>query len=349
VKEPSVNQSNVNQAGTNQAAVNAPEPAERRVLKIGTRGSRLARAQSATTAAMIEQVTGLSCELVIVRTDGDDLSIPLSAPPRPGAFAARLRDVLLAGEVDIAVHSFKDLPFAPTEGLQIVAVPARAHALDALVSRDNVGLDDLPRGARVGTSSPRRATALLRHRGDLEIVPIRGNVDTRVRKVREGDVDAAILAAAGLERVGLGDEITELIPATTIVPAPAQGALAVEMRADDPLAPVVAAIDDHLSRIRVAAERQVLTGVQATCTTAIGAHSVLSGDSLTLVADLTDHMGIAHAHVSRTVTLTQTGDLVAAVPTQTGDLVAAVPTQTGDLVAARDLGERVAEKLLERP
>lgn len=300
---------------------------DRRVLKIGTRGSRLARSQSAMTAALIEQVTGLPTELVIVRTDGDDLSIPLSAPPRPGAFVARLRDVLLDGEVDIAVHSFKDLPFAPMPGLSVVAVPRRAAAFDALVSRDALGLDELPAGSKVGTSSPRRASALLRYRDDLEIVPIRGNVDTRIRKVREGRVDAAVLAAAGLERLGLHDEITELIDPKVIVPAPAQGALAVEMRTDDPLAATVAQINDHDTRIQVAAERQVLTGVQATCTTAIGAHSVLQGYSLTLMADLTDHMGVAHAHVARTIGLRR------------GD-----PTDD-----ARALGESVAEQLLERP
>lgn len=309
-------------------SVNPPSPVDaRRVLKIGTRGSRLARAQSAMTASLIEQITGLPTELVIVHTEGDDLSVPLSAPSRPGAFVARLRDVLLEGGVDIAVHSFKDLPFAPQDGLSVVAVPRRAPAFDALVSRDGLGLAELPAGSKVGTSSPRRATALLRYRDDLEIVPIRGNVDTRIRKVREGRVDAAVLAAAGLERLGLRNEITELIDPKVIVPAPAQGALAVEMRSDDPQAGVVAGINDTQTRTQVAAERQVLAGVQATCTTAIGAHSTLQGYSLTLTADLTDHMGIAHAHVSRTIGLRQ-----------------------GDPVAdARELGNDVAEQLLERP
>ncbi len=266
-------------------------------LLIGTRGSELAMAQSQMVAAMIERSTGLSTELVRVRTEGDDLRIPLSAPPRPGAFAARLRDVLLAGEVDVAVHSFKDLPFAPMDDLRVVAIPPRAAARDALVSRSGLRLDELPAGASVGTSSPRRAAALQRHRPELDIVAIRGNVDTRVRKVHSGQVDAAVLAAAGLNRLGRGAEITELIDPTVLVPAPAQGALAVEMRTDHPLAPAVAELDDPDSRLRVVAERQVLSGVQATCTTAIGAYCQFSGSSLSIIADLSDHLDVEHAHV----------------------------------------------------
>lgn len=293
-------------------------------LRIGTRGSALAVAQTRTVAALVEGAAGVGTELVRVRTEGDDLSIPLSAPPRPGAFAARLRDVLAAGEVDIAVHSFKDLPFAPQPGLRIVAVPRRVSAHDALVSRGGQTLAGLPAGASVGTSSPRRAAALLRARPDLRIVPIRGNVDTRVRKVRTGEVDAAVLAAAGLERIGRADDIAELIDPAVIVPAPAQGALAVEMRADHPMAAAVGLIDDPDSRLRVAAERQVLTGVQATCTTAIGAYSTLAGGTLHLVADLTDHRGVDHARVELT-------------------------TELGEdpLAAARALGARAATALLE--
>lgn len=295
-----------------------------RVLRIGTRGSQLARTQSALAAKLIEQATGLPTELVVVRTEGDDLSIPLDAPSRPGAFVARLRDVLLAGDVDIAVHSFKDLPFAPMPGLAIAAVPKRACALDALVSRDGLGLAQLAQGARIGTSSPRRAKALLRYRNDFEIVPIRGNVDSRVRKVHDGLVDAAILAAAGLERLGRADEITELIPAQVIVPAPAQGALAIEMRLDDPIFTKVVTIDHLASRIEVAAEREVLGGVQATCTTAVGAYSQLSDSTLSLLGDLSDHLGIEHARVTDTIQL----------------------SRVDQLDAARGLGRLVAQQLL---
>ena len=311
-------------------------------LRIGTRGSELAVSQTLAVAERIEGLTGAETELVRVRTEGDDLSIPLSAPPRPGAFAARLRDVLSDGGVDVAVHSFKDLPFAPAPGLRVVAVPERAAAQDALVSRDGSGLAALPTGARVGTSSPRRASALLRARPDLRIVPIRGNVGTRVRKVRTGEVDAAVLAAAGLERIGRSDEIAELIDPRIIVPAPAQGALAVEMRADHPMAAAVGLVDDPGTRLRVAAERQVLTGVRATCTTAVGAYCELVGSGLRLVADLTDHRGVDPAHVEIDAELGE--DALAAVradDARAGDVVAEA------LAAARAAGARAAAELLE--
>jgi hydroxymethylbilane synthase len=276
------------------------------VVRVGTRGSQLARTQSGHAAALIKGATGMPVELVTVHTEGDDLSVPLSAPSRPGAFVARLRDVLAAGDIDIAVHSCKDLPALPVDGLSIVAIPPRACAQDALIARDALSLADLPRGARVGTSSPRRAAALLRHRGDLQIVPIRGNVDTRIGYVRSGQVDAVVLAAAGVERLGRLDEISELIGIDVIVPAPAQGALAIEMRTDHPLAGLVTSIDDEATRVCVTAERQVLVGIDATCTTAIGAHAVLDGAELdgarlTLTAELTDHRG--HTRVTQSLIL----------------------------------------------
>lgn len=196
-------------------------------LRLGTRGSLLARTQSQLVADSITAATGRAVELVIVRTEGDDVSIPLDAPSRPGAFAAALRDALLDDRVDLAVHSFKDLPSAPLPGLSVAAIPPRADPRDALCSRDGLSLDALPRGARVGTSSPRRVAGLLRARSDLQIVPIRGNVDTRLRKVRDGDVDAVVLAAAGLQRLGREAAVTEFIDAGIVLPAPAQGALAV--------------------------------------------------------------------------------------------------------------------------
>lgn len=271
-------------------------------LRIGTRGSALALAQTASVAELIERVTGVPSRLVPIRTEGDDLSVPLDAPSRPGAFVARLRDALLAGAVDVAVHSFKDLPFAPVDGLQVVAVPVRAEARDAVVSESG-DLASLASGARVGTSSPRRAAAVQRYRPDLVVVPVRGNVDTRVRKMREGQVEAVIVAAAGLRRLGHGEQITELVDPAVIVPAPAQGALAVEMRADHPLAEALSALDDEESHVRVAAERQVLAAISATCTTAVGAYSVLDGSGLTLLADLTDHLGVEHAQVTLTTRL----------------------------------------------
>ena len=272
------------------------------MILLGTRGSRLATAQSGMVARMITEATGLEVELVIIRTEGDNTAIPLHAPSRPGAFVATLRDALLAGEVDVAVHSFKDLPSAPVEGLVIAAVPEREDPFDVLVSNGPT-LAELPKGAKVGTSSPRRAAALTRVRPDLEIVPIRGNVDTRIGFVRSGRVDAAVLAAAGITRLGLGDEITQTLSAEVMLPAPAQGALAVECRADDPLAAKLAALDHRETRVRVIAERAVLRGVEAACTTALGAYATLNENLLTLRADMTDHRGVDYAAVEDAVVL----------------------------------------------
>ncbi|MEN0069883.1 MAG: hydroxymethylbilane synthase, partial [Propionicimonas sp.] len=264
------------------------------MIRLGTRGSLLARTQSGMVADALGRLLGEPVELVTIRTEGDDTSVPLDAPSRPGAFVSALRDALLEGRVDVVVHSFKDLPSAPAEGLVVAAIPERAPAHDVLVSAAG-GLDELPPGARVGTSSPRRAAGLARYRPDLVVVPIRGNVDTRIRKVREGEVDAAVLAAAGLERVGRSDEVAQAIPTAVLVPAPAQGALAVECRADSPLRPAIAHLDHSATRLEVTAERAVLADVDAACTTAVGAHATWSGDLLTLTGDLSRHAGVAHA------------------------------------------------------
>lgn len=269
-------------------------------LKLGTRGSLLARTQSQMVAEAINEATGRQVELTIIRTEGDDVSIPLDAPSRPGAFAATLRDALLDGRVDLAVHSFKDLPSAPLPGLSIAAIPRRSDPRDAWCSHDGVRLEDLPAGAKVGTSSPRRAVGIERARADLHIVPIRGNVDTRLRKVAEGEVDAAVLAAAGLLRLGHEDAITEYIDPGTLLPAPAQGALAVECRAGE-LAAEMAAIDNEDTRLAVVAERAILAGIGATCTTAVGAlASWLHDDRMNLVVEVTAHRGIVYDRISRT-------------------------------------------------
>lgn len=288
------------------------------VLRLGTRGSALARTQSRQVADAVEALTGRPVELVQIRAEGDDLRIPLDAPPRPGAFVATLRDALLAGEVDLVVHSYKDLPSAPLPGLVVAAVPQRADPRDALCARDGLTLAELPSGARIGTSSPRRSSALLRVREDLEIVAMRGNVDTRLRRVTDGVVDAVVLAAAGLSRLGLSSAITELLDPGVVLPAPAQGALAVEAGHGD-LAVELAALDDPRSRQEVTAERLVLAGIEASCTTAVGAlaHWV-SEDELELVAELSGHRGITYsrgaltARVSGTVEAEQLGLAVAA-------------------------------------
>lgn len=272
-------------------------------LRLGTRRSLLAKTQSATVAEALAALTGRPVELVTIRAEGDDLSVPLGAMPRPGAFVAALRDALLAGQVDLVVHSFKDLPSAPLPGVVVAATPPRADPRDALCARDGLRLADLPGRARVGTSSPRRAAGLRRVRADLEIVAIRGNVDTRLRKVAEGQVDAVVLAAAGLARVGREAAITELFDPSVLLPAPAQGALAVECRTGT-LEARLAELDDRETRLAVTAERAVLAGIGATCTTAVGALAHWAGAGvLELTAELTGHRGVSHAQSRRTASV----------------------------------------------
>ena len=269
------------------------------MIRLGTRGSLLARTQAGMIADAVTAATGEVVELVVIRTEGDDVTVPLHAPSRPGAFVSALRDALLDDQVDVVVHSFKDLPSEPADGLVVAAIPARAIPFDVMVSRHG-GLADLPDGATVGTSSPRRAAALRRARPDLQIVTIRGNIDTRLRKAHTGEVDAVVLAAAGLERVGRLTEASEVLDPGLLVPAPAQGALAVECRTEGRLAATLSALDDRPTRLAVTAERAVLRGIEATCTTAIGAYAAwIDEDTLLLVADLTEHRGVDHATVAR--------------------------------------------------
>jgi hydroxymethylbilane synthase len=194
-------------------------------MRLGTRGSALALAQATPVAEK------LGAELVVIRTEGDASTAPLADLGGTGVFATALRTALLAGEVDVVVHSYKDLPTQPAEGLTIAAVPKRADARDALCAADGLTLDTLPAGARVGTGSPRRRAQLLSRRRDLEVVDIRGNVDSRLARVGT-DLDAVVLAAAGLERLGRVDAVTEFLGIDGWPTAPAQGALAVEVRAD---------------------------------------------------------------------------------------------------------------------
>lgn len=291
------------------------------VLRLGTRGSPLATTQSQTIADALSAQTGRPVELVIIRAEGDDVRVPLHTPKRPGVFVATLRDALLDANVDLVVHSFKDLPSAPLPGAVVAAIPTRADPRDALCARDGLQLDELPAGARVGTSSPRRAAALLRARPDLEIVPIRGNVETRLGKVTNGEVSAAVLAAAGLTRLGHEAAITQWLDPQLMVPAPAQGALAVECRTGT-LEAALAGLDHLPTRLAVTAERAVLQGVAAACTTAVGAHAQwISPTELLLVAELSDHQGIDYARVSHQARVT-------------------------DPLEAEVLGVRVAEELL---
>jgi len=206
-------------------------------LRLGTRGSLLARTQSGHVAQAVAAVLGVPLEQgiseVIIRTQGDDTTVPLNESKTPGLFVNALRDALLRGEVDFIVHSFKDLPTGAVEGITLAAIPEREDLSDVLVSNGNLKLAELPSGAIVGTSSPRRSAKLLYVRPDLEIQPIRGNIDTRIAKVRSGEYSATVLAAAGLKRIGRSNEAAEQLGLDVLLPAPAQGALAIECRSDD--------------------------------------------------------------------------------------------------------------------
>ena len=238
----------------------AAAPIER-TLRIGTRESRLAMAQAAIAADVLAPVAG-SGQLVPISTSGDAISARHPTArwvETDGQFTRELERALLDGRVDLVVHSFKDLPTAPVEGLIIGAVLERADARDCLVTADDTGLEDLPFGARIGTSSPRRAAQLAAVRSDLIALPIRGNVETRLRRLEAGEYDAVILAAAGLDRLGISVPDASRLPFDVMLPAPAQGALALQVRsADTGLRAALARIDHRPTRVAVDAERSLL-------------------------------------------------------------------------------------------
>ncbi|WP_260333274.1 hydroxymethylbilane synthase [Streptomyces beigongshangae] len=245
---------------------------------MGTRRSALALAQSSAFAQALGRATGAVSETVGVTTEGDTSTAAVTAMGSTGVFVQAVRAALLAKEIDFAVHSYKDLPTAPPDGIVIAAVPAREDPRDALVTGDGSSLARLPAGARIGTGSPRRAGQLAALRPDLEVVPLRGNVDTRLGKVRNGELDGVVLAAAGLARLGRLDEAAELFAPDRFVPAPAQGALAVECRsADTELARLLGTLDDPACRAAVEAERAVLAELDAGCSAPVGAHARLTG------------------------------------------------------------------------
>ncbi|MGH3661377.1 MAG: hydroxymethylbilane synthase [Micromonosporaceae bacterium] len=247
-----------------------------RPLRLGTRGSALATAQAESVAELACKATGRNVELVQIVTSGDRSTAPV-AQLGVGVFVSALRDALLAGEIDLAVHSYKDLPTAPADGLTIPAIPERADPRDVLVARDGMTLAELPFGARIGTGAPRRVAQLLALGYGLECVPIRGNVDTRIRKVTDGELDAVVLAAAGLARLDRLHEATERIDPMLMLPAPAQGALAVECRSTDTaLAEELTALDDPATRAAVTAERALLATLEAGCSAPVGALAEVS-------------------------------------------------------------------------
>ncbi|NEA40100.1 hydroxymethylbilane synthase [Streptomyces sp. SID11385] len=249
-------------------------------LRLGTRRSKLAMAQSGLVADAVREATGRPVELVEITTYGDTSREHLARIGGTGVFVTALRDALLRGDVDFAVHSLKDLPTAQPEGLVLAAIPRREDARDALVARDGLTLERLPRGARIGTGSPRRMAQLNAHARahglGIETVPIRGNVDTRINFVRDGELDAVVLAAAGLNRLGRGGEVTEYLAPDIVLPAPGQGALAVECP-PGPLAEALARLDDPYTRAAVTAERALLATLEAGCSAPVGALADFDG------------------------------------------------------------------------
>jgi hydroxymethylbilane synthase len=250
-------------------------------MRVGTRGSALALAQTNTVVRALEK-TGALVELVTITTEGDTSKASLSSLGGSGVFASALRDALLAGRVDAIVHSLKDLPTAAFPGLSIAAIPKREDARDALCARDALTLATLPEGSKVGTGSPRRRAQLLSRRPDLDLVDIRGNVDTRLGKVAAGELDAVLLAAAGLHRLGRLDSVTEYFGIDGWPTAPGQGAVAIEVRAGEEK--LVAALDHKNTRVLVEAEREVLALLEAGCSAPVGVNAFVEDGLLFLSA-----------------------------------------------------------------
>lgn len=301
-----------------------------RPIRVGTRGSRLALAQAEIVAQALRSA-GTEVEIVVVKTAGDG-----SAAPVPeigvGVFTSALRDALAAGEVDVAVHSYKDLPTAPDPRLMLAAVPPREDPRDALVARDRLVLGALPVGATVGTGSPRRRAQLNALGLGLVVTSMRGNVDTRIAAVRAGELDAVVVARAGLARLGRLDEASEVLDPLQMLPAPAQGALAVECRApehDDDVEVehlLRTTLDHDPSRVAVAAERAVLAALEAGCTVPVGALA-------DLVSDLDDDGHAVDRILLRAVLGMASGVVRASV--------------TGETDQAEKLGQALAAELLD--
>ncbi|MCD4527352.1 hydroxymethylbilane synthase [Nocardioides sp. cx-173] len=256
--------------------------APRTPLRVGTRASLLATTQAGHVAELIRTTLGREAVLVEINTEGDRTQAAgtsLETMGGTGVFVSALRDALLADEVDVAVHSLKDLPTYPAEGITLAAVPTREDPRDVVVARDGLTLGELPVGSRVGTGSPRRAAQLHALGLGLDVVGVRGNVDTRIGKVRSGEYDAVVLARAGLARIGRLEEATEVLDPLQMLPAPGQGALAIECRSEGDLAGELARLQDAATRAAVDAERAVLATLEGGCSAPIGALAeVAEGD-----------------------------------------------------------------------
>ncbi|MFD8969434.1 hydroxymethylbilane synthase [Streptomyces sp. NPDC059568] len=303
-------------------------------LRLGTRRSKLAMAQSALVADAVRELSGRPVELVEITTYGDTSREHLSQIGGTGVFVTALRDALLRGEVDFAVHSLKDLPTAQPDALTLAAVPRREDPRDVLIARDGLTFERLPAGARVGTGSPRRKAQLnayaRSHGRTIETVPIRGNIDTRIGHVHGGELDAVVLAAAGLQRIGRIDEVTDFLPVDTVLPAPGQGALAVECAAVNvDLAALLSGLDDPHTRVAVTAERSLLAALEAGCSAPVGALADLLADGQ-VVNEMRLRGVVGTTDGSTLVQLSITGP---------------VPTSLGDAIA---LGRELASEMLAK-
>ena len=264
-------------------------------VRIGSRGSALALAQSNWVKQQIEaHYPDLQVELSIIKTSGDRFSDrPISALGGKGVFTKEIEDALLNQSIDLAVHSMKDLPTELPAGLMIAAVPAREDARDVLVTRSGLKLAELAPSARIATGSLRRQAQLLHHRGDLVVVPIRGNVDTRLRKLDEGEADALIMAAAGLIRIARAERIGEILPDEICVSAVAQGALAIETRGDATVRQLLSFLHNSTSEAETRAERALLRSLSGGCQVPIGARARVDGNALNMIAVVASPDGIS--------------------------------------------------------
>lgn len=255
-----------------------------KTVRIGSRGSALALWQANFVKARLTELHSGESEIVVIKTSGDRFpQAEIASIGVKGVFIKEIEDALLRGEVDLAVHSMKDVPTAVPEGLTLPAICQRDDPRDCLVSRSGAGLHALPAGARVGTSSVRRQAQLRRHRPDLQLVGLRGNVDTRLRKLDEGQYEAIVIAKAGLDRLGWGSRVTEVLSPDVCLPAVAQGALGIETRSDDAeLLRVLAALDHAETRTAIAAERALLEGIQGGCQLPLGAWARMEVERLIL-------------------------------------------------------------------
>ncbi|SMX76634.1 glutamyl-tRNA reductase /hydroxymethylbilane synthase [Brevibacterium sp. 239c] len=334
-----------------------PEHYSGRTIRLGTRRSKLARSQSTAIAHQLAALTGWRIEIVEVVTEGDVNMSPLTGFGGTGVFVSAVRQALHQGKIDIAVHSLKDLPTTPEAGIQMAAIPPRVDPADVLIGRDGLSFAQLPAGSVVGTGSPRRAVQLRAARPDIEVRGVRGNVDTRIAHVRDGRLDAVVLAAAGVRRIGRLAEATDSLDFTTMLPAPGQGALAIETRgADSPYAldnEVMAAdaevrdqlkqLHDETTDLAVTCERAILSRAEAGCSAPIGALATIAGSEFVVEAVMADDDGnLARTRQSAPLPVTPDVDLGSSSANQlsiTGKELARLADELGTAAAENLLGQ----------